>query len=109
MTRAQVIAAGLGVAVLAIMLLFPPWMAVTYWSDGHETHDSCDRRFLLARPEPYTVVPELQKVIEVRRQNSAVLYNGPDRYMIDWTRQILPISIVSAIMLSALVLLRRSK
>ena len=95
-----------GVALLAC-LLFPPWLAISEWADGHVDQDPCHRYFVLAPPTASVVPRELEATVDARRQAGAALYRGPDHYVVDWTRQIIPISVVTAASLSGLVLLRR--
>ena len=107
MTRAQMALLSVGVAALLGVLLFPPWIAISNWSDGHVDVDACGRHFLLTPPTAPAVLPELRATIEARRRAGAVLYGGPDSYAIDTTRLVIPISALWAVTLSGLVLLRR--
>ena len=107
MTRQQVALLGFGLLALLGLLLFPPWLAISEWADGHVDADQCGRHFLLAPPRAPAVLPELQETVEKRREAGASLYYGPDAYVVDNTRQIVPIAIVSAITLCGVVLLRR--
>jgi hypothetical protein len=96
-----------GLATLLGILIFPPWVALSHWADGHTDVDPCGRHFLMAAPEPFTVVPELQPTVDARRRSGAILYTGPDSYAVDTSRLIIPISGVCAVTLIGLVLLRR--
>ena len=107
MTRQQLALLSVGLAALVGLLLFPPWLAITNWADGHFDVDECAHHFLLAPPRAPAILPELQARAEARRRAGAGLYRGPDCYVIDTTRLILPISILCAVTLSGLVILRR--
>ena len=98
---------GVGLVALLGLLLFPPWLAVTEWADGHSDRDQCERHFLFTPPRAPAVVPELRARVEARREAGAVLYRGPDSYVVDWTQQVIPISAVGAITLAGLVIVRR--
>jgi hypothetical protein len=104
-TRLWILSAG-AIAIVGC-LLFPPWLAVSEWADGHVTRDPCGRYFLLAPPKAEHVPSELGATVDARRQAGAALYQGPQYYVVDWTRQIVPISVLAAVTLSGLVLFRR--
>ena len=85
--------------------MFPPWLAVTNWADGHADRDPIGRHFVLAPPGP-AVPEELRDTVEARRRGGAALYSGPDFYVVDTTRLIIPIAILTAITAVGLLLLR---
>jgi hypothetical protein len=107
MSRSQLWILSAGVIAIVGCLLFPPWLAVSEWADGHATRDPCGRYFLLAPPTAAHVPSELRATVDARRQAGAALYRGPQYYVVDWTRQIVPISVLAAVTLSSLVLFRR--
>jgi hypothetical protein len=106
-SRSQWVMLGFGVVALIGLVLFPPWLAVSEWADGHLNRDECERHFLLMRPTAPLVLPELRARVEARRQAGAILYRGPDSYVVDWARQVIPTSVVAAVTLAGLVILRR--
>ncbi len=107
MNRRQLAILSAGLAPLLGILLFPPRVALSHWADGHTDDDPCGRHFLMAAPEPFTVVPELQATVDARCRSGATLYTGPDSYAVDTSRLIIPISGVCAVTLIGLVLFRR--
>jgi hypothetical protein len=107
LTRAQRVLLAIGVVVLVGLLLFPPWVAVSEWADGHADTDPCGRHFILEPPKPPLVVPELRATILARQRAGAALYGAPDRYVVDSARQIIPLSAAASVVLCGLVLLRR--
>jgi hypothetical protein len=106
-TRAQLWILTAGAIALLGCLLFPPWLGISEWADGHANRDPCQRYFLLTPPTTSRVPRELQAKVDDRRQAGAVLYQGPQHYVVDWARQIIPISVVTAATLVGLVILRR--
>jgi hypothetical protein len=107
MTRPQLWILTTGVFALFGCLLFPPWVGISEWADGHVNRDPCQRYFVLTPPTISRIPRELQALVDERRRSGAVLYQGPDQYVIDWGRQIIPISVVTAATLVGLVILRR--
>lgn len=107
MSRRQLAILSAGLAFLLGILLYPPWVALSHWADGHTDVDACGRHPLMVAPEPFTVVPELQATVDARRRGGATLYTGPDSYAVDTSRLIVPISVVCAVTLIGLVLARQ--
>ena len=107
MNRRQVLAVVAGVVVLLAVVLFPPWLAVTNWADGHVDRDPCGHHFLLAPPDHTIMSPELSNIIDAKRRAGAELYGGPDFYVVDTARLIVPVSLILAVTLGAFVLLRK--
>jgi hypothetical protein len=95
----------LGLAGLVGVVLFPPWLAVTNWADGHADRDPIGRHFLMTPPGP-AIPGELRDTVEARRRAGASLYGGPDFYVVDTSRLIIPIAVLTAITAVGLVLLR---
>ena len=62
----------------------------------------CDARF---RPGP-AIPEELRSTVERRRRSGAILYGRPDFYVVDTTRLIIPVAVLTAFMAVGLVLLR---
>lgn len=107
MNRGQLGLLSLGLAALVGILVFPPWVAITTWADGSVERERCGWHLLLAPPRAPAVVPELRERAEAKVR-AGKLYRGPDAYMVDTMRLIVPISIVCAITLSGLVWLRHN-
>ena len=107
LSRRQLAVLGLGLITTAAVVLFPPWLAVTNWADGHVDRDPVGRHFLLTPPVEMTA--DLQATILARRRAGASLYFGPDFYVVDKTGLIIPLAVVSALMATGLVLSRDSR
>ncbi len=107
MSRSQSLTLVVGVVALLGLLVFPPWLAVTEWADGHVDRDACQRHCLLKPPTAPSVLPELEARVDARRRAGAILYRGPDSYVVDWARQVIPVSVVAAMSFGGLVILRR--
>jgi hypothetical protein len=75
--RRQLGVLALGFAGLMVVVMFPPWLAVTNWADGHADRDPIGHHFVLAPPGP-AIPEELRDTVEKRRRAGAILYGGPD-------------------------------
>jgi hypothetical protein len=105
MNRRQAGVLALAVAALTGVLLFPPWVAVSNWADGHADRDPIGRHFLLTPPGP-ALPAELETIVEQRRRAGAALYSGPDFYVVDTTRLVIPLAVLAAFTVVGLVVLR---
>ena len=95
MNRRQGGVLALATAVLAGVILFPPWLAVSNWADGHADRDPIGHHFLLSPPGP-ELPAELSEVVEARRSAGAIFYTGPDFYVVDTARLIIPLAVLAA-------------
>src|SRR6185295_13232412 len=105
MNRRQSLTVAAGSVALLGVVLFPPWLAVTNWADGHVDRDPAGHHFLFVSPDSTAMTPELTDIIDAKRRAGAHLYSGPDFYIVDTMRLIVPFSVILAVTSGAVVLL----